>query len=509
MAKVQQWRRRLIPRRIFLAFDLITLTLAFFFSHWLLPFTQSLIRQRRMAVAWAETLLGPIVLGPVPRLTELLWVAMAIVPLTIVLLSLLGNHEPLLRQTRTRIILGSLLAPFGGLAVAALLLFALKGPSGSRLFVFSFVLISAAGLALYRMLLRWYVLQRQLAGHYAKRIVLVGPLGAVERMAQHFDKHIPSFDYCIAGYVCVDSNEQAPGSHSRGRTTALSPLWPIGELRETLFSHPIHEMIVIQPKSGGPWIEHLINDCTLLGIALRIVPEPLLPDEGQSLLACYPLQPLNLPAVVLHPPAYVRMDSEAEFVKRLLDVSISAILLVLISPLLLLIAMVLKISEPSQPILYPWRVVGQNGIRFTGYKFRTMAPNADEMKDRLMHQNEMNGPVFKVKNDPRITPVGRILRKFSLDELPQLWSVLKGDMSLVGPRPAGVNELPRYEFWHKRKLSIRSGITCLWQVRGRNRITDFDEWVKLDLEYIDKWSLWLDIKILFMTAWVVVRGTGQ
>ena len=154
-------------------------------------------------------------------------------------------------------------------------------------------------------------------------------------------------------------------------------------------------------------------------------------------------------------------------------------------------------------------MVGQNGKHFTGYKFRTMVPNADALKAELMERNEMNGPVFKMEADPRITPAGRFLRKYSLDELPQLWSVLKGDMSLVGPRPAGINELPRYEFWHKRKLSIKSGITCLWQISGRNRINDFDEWVKLDLKYIDNWSLWLDIKILFMTAWTVVRGTGQ
>jgi lipopolysaccharide/colanic/teichoic acid biosynthesis glycosyltransferase len=112
-------------------------------------------------------------------------------------------------------------------------------------------------------------------------------------------------------------------------------------------------------------------------------------------------------------------------------------------------------------------------------------------------------------NDPRVTRVGRVLRKFSLDELPQLWSVVKGDMSLVGPRPAGPHELARYEFWHKRKLSIKPGMTCLWQVRGRNAVNDFDDWVRMDLEYIDNWSLWLDFKILLLTVWTVVRGTGK
>ena len=138
-----------------------------------------------------------------------------------------------------------------------------------------------------------------------------------------------------------------------------------------------------------------------------------------------------------------------------------------------------------------------------------MVPDADERKDGLADKNEMTGPVFKIKNDPRVTPLGRILRKFSINELPQLGCVFKGDMSLVGPRPAFRHELERYEFWHKRKLSIRPGITCLWQIRGRNKISDFDDWVRMDLEYIDNWSLMLDFRILVRTVWVVIAGTGS
>jgi lipopolysaccharide/colanic/teichoic acid biosynthesis glycosyltransferase len=137
-----------------------------------------------------------------------------------------------------------------------------------------------------------------------------------------------------------------------------------------------------------------------------------------------------------------------------------------------------------------------------------MVPNADALKAQLMEKNEMSGPVFKMKNDPRITPVGGLLRKFSLDELPQLYSVLKGDMSLVGPRPPLVTEVYRFENWQRRKLSMRPGITCLWQVSGRNDIADFDEWARLDLQYIDNWSLVLDIKILMKTIPAVVWGRG-
>jgi len=194
--------------------------------------------------------------------------------------------------------------------------------------------------------------------------------------------------------------------------------------------------------------------------------------------------------------------------KRWADLFVAGCGLFILSPLFLLIAFLVKTTSKG-PIFYPWNVIGRGGRPFRGYKFRTMLQNADDLKAQLLHQNEMNGPVFKMKNDPRITPVGKVLRKYSIDELPQLWSVLKGDMSLVGPRPAGPHEWDKYEPWQRRRLSLTPGITCLWQVNGRNRISDFDEWVKLDLYYIDNWSLWLDIKILCRTVLVVLRGTGM
>ena len=137
-----------------------------------------------------------------------------------------------------------------------------------------------------------------------------------------------------------------------------------------------------------------------------------------------------------------------------------------------------------------------------------MVVGAEKKLEELLKHNQMQGPAFKMENDPRVTPVGRFLRKLSLDELPQLWNVLTGDMSLVGPRPPIPKEVERYDNWHRRRLSMRPGITCLWQVNGRNRITDFNQWMKLDLEYIDNWSLWLDIKIVFKTIPAVLSGYG-
>lgn len=191
--------------------------------------------------------------------------------------------------------------------------------------------------------------------------------------------------------------------------------------------------------------------------------------------------------------------------KRLLDTIVSATSLILLSPFLGLIALAIKFTSPG-PVLYPWCVIGRDGRPFVGYKFRTMVPNADELKERLLDKNEMIGPVFKLRNDPRVTPVGRILRKFSVDELPQLWSVLKGDMSLVGPRPVGPQEWEHFEDWQRRKLNVTPGMICLWHLRGKPK--EFKEWIKLDLEYIDNWSLWLDIKLLVGAAWYVLSGSN-
>ncbi|PIR20629.1 MAG: UDP-phosphate galactose phosphotransferase [Deltaproteobacteria bacterium CG11_big_fil_rev_8_21_14_0_20_47_16] len=193
--------------------------------------------------------------------------------------------------------------------------------------------------------------------------------------------------------------------------------------------------------------------------------------------------------------------------KRILDISVSLALLILLSPIFLIIALLVKLTSRG-PIFYPWNVLGQNAVPFVGYKFRTMVVDADDIKSQLWDQNEMSGPFFKMRNDPRITGIGRFLRKFSLDELPQLWSVLRGDMSLVGPRAPSANEFSQFEDWQKRKLSVRPGITCIWQVSGRNEISDWNEWIRLDLDYIDNWTLWLDIKILLKTIPAVLTARG-
>ena len=195
-------------------------------------------------------------------------------------------------------------------------------------------------------------------------------------------------------------------------------------------------------------------------------------------------------------------------IKRALDVTVSAVLLLLLSPVLLIIAIAVKLGSAG-PIFYRWKVVGRGGQPFIGYKFRSMVANADALRSELVSHNEMTGPVFKMSHDPRITKVGAWLRRYSLDELPQLYSVLKGDMSLVGPRPPLISEYAQFTDYQKQKTAVKPGITCLWQVSGRNQISDFDEWVRLDLEYIRRWSLFFDLVILMRTVGTVLSGSGK
>lgn len=194
-------------------------------------------------------------------------------------------------------------------------------------------------------------------------------------------------------------------------------------------------------------------------------------------------------------------------VKRGMDIVFSALGLFLLLPLFAITALLIKVSSRG-PVFYRSKYVGERAHPFVGYKFRSMVDNADALKDDMAHLNHMDGPAFKIRNDPRVTRVGRVLRKYSLDELPQLWSVLKGDMSLVGPRPPLPDEFEQYEAWHRGRLAVKPGITCWWQVQGRSDIHEFDEWVKLDLKYIEKWSLWTDLKILAATIPAVLHGHG-
>lgn len=194
-------------------------------------------------------------------------------------------------------------------------------------------------------------------------------------------------------------------------------------------------------------------------------------------------------------------------IKELIDIFLSSVILVLVGPVIVLIALLIKLEDRG-PVFFRQERVGQNGRRFTCFKFRSMVPNAEKLLDTLKDKNESDGPTFKIEKDPRITRVGAFLRKTSLDELPQFYNVVRGEMSIVGPRPPLLKEVMQYEKYQLRRLSMKPGITCIWQVSGRNSIK-FEQWMKMDLDYIDNWSLWLDFKIILKTVGVVFRANGQ
>jgi exopolysaccharide biosynthesis polyprenyl glycosylphosphotransferase len=242
------------------------------------------------------------------------------------------------------------------------------------------------------------------------------------------------------------------------------------------------------------------------GLSVRVLPDWQIPQMmyQPKIASVFVQNFVGIPTLVL---SSVPRKEFSLLVKAILDRSLTLAGLLVLSPLLVLIAVSVKVSSKG-PVFFRQERCGLNGRKFILYKFRTMVPEAEKLKGRLLAANEMDGPVFKIKNDPRVTPLGKILRRTSMDELPQLINVLRGEMSLVGPRPPLPSEVKEYKHWQLRRLSMKPGLTCIWQVSGRNDV-GFEEWMRMDLEYIDRWSLLLDFKLLLKTVQVVILGTGR
>jgi exopolysaccharide biosynthesis polyprenyl glycosylphosphotransferase len=276
---------------------------------------------------------------------------------------------------------------------------------------------------------------------------------------------------------------------------------PVERLVEMLHEHSANGVILSARHAYFEQVEAAIRACELEGVEAWLVADFF---KGQISRA-------NFDDFYGWPVLVFRSTPDSSWprvVKQLMDLVGSFLALAISWPLFVLIALLIKLTSPG-PVFFRQQRSGINGRPFTIYKFRTMVTNAEQLKHELAAMNEMSGPVFKVTNDPRITPIGKVLRKISFDELPQLFNVLRGEMSLVGPRPLPVDEVKRfYDLAHRRRLSVKPGITCLWQISGRNNVSDFKEWVRLDLEYIDNWSLWLDVTILWRTLPAVLAGTG-
>ena len=273
------------------------------------------------------------------------------------------------------------------------------------------------------------------------------------------------------------------------------------QLIELLHEHSVSGVLLSTRHTQLERVEGVIHLCETEGVEAWLVADFFTTHVARASLD----EMFNQPLIVFRSTPE---NSWQVLAKLLIDFFGAAVMLVLSALPMLVIALLVKFTTPG-PIFFRQQRSGLNGSPFNIFKFRTMATNAEQFKHELAAMNEMTGPVFKVTNDPRITPIGKFLRKYSLDELPQLFNVLRGDMSLVGPRPLPVDEVRRFsDLAHRRRLSVKPGLTCLWQIKGRNQISDFKEWVRLDLEYIDNWSIWLDIAILIRTIPAVFRATG-
>jgi exopolysaccharide biosynthesis polyprenyl glycosylphosphotransferase len=348
-------------------------------------------------------------------------------------------------------------------------------------------LLSAVVLIGYRSLRRASV-HRQLAEGKGRRIALIVGAGNVgQALARHFDEH-SSLGYEVKGFL---DNREANGDPRI--------LGKIEDLYQVARADFIDEIFITIPSEREA-VKRVALEARQNRIDVKLVPELY---DGLAWQA--PLEYLaGFPVMALHREPISPLGI---LLKRFLDILISATALLILSPLLLATALAIHFDTEG-PVLYCSRRVGKKGNQFVCYKFRTMVSNADQLKETIAHLNQRQGLIFKIDNDPRVTRLGRILRKYSIDELPQLWNVLMGEMSLVGPRPPVIGEYQHYSLPHLRRLDVMPGITGLWQVKSR-RDPSFDKYLNLDLEYIENWSMKLDLKILLETIPVVLRGTGE
>ena len=276
---------------------------------------------------------------------------------------------------------------------------------------------------------------------------------------------------------------------------------PVDQLVDLLHEHSVNGVIINAKQAYFDRIETAIKACEREGVEAWLVADFFKTQISRTSFDDFH----GRPVMIFRTTPETSWQSSS---KQLFDFLFALLCVILSSPLFVLVALGIKLTSPG-PVLFRQKRCGLNGQPFTIFKFRTMVTNAEQRKQELAALNEMSGPVFKVSNDPRVIPIGRFLRKFSIDECPQFFNVLRGEMSLVGPRPLPVDEVKRFDdVADRRRLSVKPGMTCLWQVSGRNEVKDFKDWVRLDLEYIDNWSLWLDFKILWRTVPIVLAGTG-
>jgi exopolysaccharide biosynthesis polyprenyl glycosylphosphotransferase len=461
-------RAKLFTRLQFVA-DLLITCAAFPLAHW------SRVRLSSILPGEITRLLNPEVLP----LTSYFWTIGLAIVCWAAAASSLGLYRISIRRSgweKVRIALESSIILW---LFLGFLSFALKLDL-SRPLIGLFVFYQAIILTISRLLV---IFRRSYIGHSSKHcrnILIIGTMDKVRKMGGLVSRY-SDWGFRILGYV--DVNGSPPDDDILGTIT---------DLPKIIENHIVDEIIFAGDRPSLDLLDKILELCKEQGIRMRVAAD------------FFPTKVSNVSMEFLENVPVMTFSSSPEhglslLIKRFLDIVISLVLILILLPLLVIVGLLVKLTSKG-PVIYRQTRCGLYGRKFTLYKIRSMREGAEDL-------NEMDGPVFKMRNDPRVTSLGRLLRKSSIDELPQFWNVLKGDMSLVGPRAPLPEEVKEYTRWQRRRLSVKPGITCLWQVSGRNEI-DFHEWMKLDLHYIDNWSLLLDFKILLRTFPVVLFGKG-
>jgi exopolysaccharide biosynthesis polyprenyl glycosylphosphotransferase len=369
------------------------------------------------------------------------------------------------------------------------LLFVVHLPQVSRLFLITLFGVQLVVALALRLTIRSIFRLARAQGMSNRFVLVAGTTPMAEAFADMIEAH-HELGLRVIGHLgsAPKSGEPAPGRPILGS---------LEDVEAVLHSRIVDEVAICLPLAEWATVEAITRICAEEGKVVRIPADGAVPQLSGAYVEQY--GGLTIQSLVYGPDRILSLVA-----KRLMDVAGAAVLLVLTAPLALAIALAIRLSDGA-PVVFRQARVGLHGRLFEVIKFRTMVADAEERLDELIDRNEISGPAFKLTDDPRITRVGRFLRRTSLDELPQLWNVLRGDMSLVGPRPPLPRELEGYDIWHRRRLSMKPGITGLWQISAR-RNADFDRWVSIDLDYIDRWSLWLDVKIIARTLPAMLEG---
>lgn len=380
-----------------------------------------------------------------------------------------------------------------GLTIIATFLSRMLSAPSRLIFIYAAILIFVM-LALGRLLLLSWRRWRWRHGQDLERVLVVGGTGLSREVMQALAESAAT-GYQLVGYVADADPQHNNGHHD----LPAAHLGTLEQLPYAVARHRIEHVIVALPFWQHHALPQVVEKCIQLGIDFQVVP-----DFYELSFDRVTIQELRgTPLISLREN---QIKGANYLLKRTMDLVLVVGTLPLWGLLALIIAALIRIFD-GKPVLYRQTRIGRNGRPFEFLKFRTMVPNADQLREQLMTQNEADGPMFKIKDDPRVTAIGRVLRRTSLDEIPNLWNVLRGEMSLVGPRPAIPEEVARYEPWQRRRLQVMPGVTGLWQATGRSDTT-FDEYVRLDIYYIEHWSLWLDIRILLATIPSVLSGRG-